>query len=116
MHRLREGLLKEQVLTKRDSKMRSYKDSGYSSAVEPQPSKLMTRVRSSLPAPYYWCVGFVLDVFGNANSVQKRPDEKRLGKQSKGRVRFFAHIAQSVEHFLGKEEVTGSIPVMSSIA
>ena len=27
----------------------------------------------------------------------------------------FAHIAQSVEHFLGKEEVTGSNPVMSSI-
>ena len=25
-----------------------------------------------------------------------------------------AHIAQSVEHFLGKEEVTGSSPVMSS--
>ena len=24
----------------------------------------------------------------------------------------FAHIAQSVEHFLGKEEVTGSNPVM----
>ncbi len=29
--------------------------------------------------------------------------------------RFEAHIAQSVEHFLGKEEVTGSIPVMGSI-
>ena len=28
----------------------------------------------------------------------------------------FAHIAQSVEHFLGKEEVTGSNPVMSSIS
>ena len=27
---------------------------------------------------------------------------------------FFAHIAQVVEHFLGKEEVTGSTPVMSS--
>ncbi len=26
----------------------------------------------------------------------------------------FAHIAQSVEYFLGKEEVTGSNPVMSS--
>ncbi len=26
----------------------------------------------------------------------------------------FAHIAQEVEHFLGKEEVTGSTPVMSS--
>ena len=30
-------------------------------------------------------------------------------------IRFSAHIAQSVEHFLGKEEVTGSNPVMSSI-
>ena len=28
---------------------------------------------------------------------------------------YIAHIAQSVEHFLGKEEVTGSIPVMGSI-
>jgi hypothetical protein len=25
---------------------------------------------------------------------------------------FVAHVAQSAEHFLGKEEVTGSIPVM----
>ena len=52
--------------------------------VEPQPSKLMMRVRSPLPAPL---------------------------KSSS-----FAHIAQSVEHFLGKEEVTGSNPVMSSNA
>ena len=28
---------------------------------------------------------------------------------------FSAHIAQSAEHFLGKEEVTGSIPIMGSI-
>ncbi len=55
---------------------------GYSLMVEPQPSKLMMRVRFPLPAPL-----------------------------CKGR----AHIAQSVEHFLGKEEVTGSNPVMSSI-
>ena len=27
----------------------------------------------------------------------------------------FAHVAQSVEHFLGKEEVTGSIPVMGFV-
>ena len=27
-----------------------------------------------------------------------------------------AHIAQTVEHFLGKEEVTGSSPVMGSRA
>ena len=29
-------------------------------------------------------------------------------------AQFPAHIAQSVEHFLGKEEVTGSIPVVGS--
>ena len=28
---------------------------------------------------------------------------------------FLAHIAQSVEHFLGKEEVIGSIPIMGTI-
>ncbi len=27
---------------------------------------------------------------------------------------FNAHIAQSVEHFLGKEEVIGSIPIVGS--
>ncbi len=27
---------------------------------------------------------------------------------------FFADVAQSVEHILGKDEVTGSIPVVSS--
>ena len=30
-------------------------------------------------------------------------------------AQFPAHIAQSVEHFLGKEEVTGSIPVVGSM-
>ncbi len=28
---------------------------------------------------------------------------------------FKAHVAQSAEHILGKDEVTGSIPVMGSI-
>ena len=27
---------------------------------------------------------------------------------------FLAHVAQSVEHFLGKEEVIGSIPIVGS--
>ena len=57
---------------------------GSSSTVEPQPSKLMVRVRFPSPAP---CC----------------------------QVLFCAHVAQSVEHFLGKEEVAGSIPVMSTI-
>ena len=55
---------------------------GRSLVVEPQPSKLMMRVRFPPPAPCF--------------------------------VKCSAHIAQSVEHFLGKEEVTGSNPVMSS--
>jgi hypothetical protein len=29
---------------------------------------------------------------------------------------FCAHVAQSVEHILGKDEVTGSIPVMGFIS
>ena len=28
----------------------------------------------------------------------------------------FAHVAQSVEHLLGKEEVVGSIPIVSTMA
>jgi hypothetical protein len=68
---------------------------GYSSMVEPQPSKLMARVRFPLPAP----------VRGQAGSGLPGWVATRKG---------FAHIAQSVEHFLGKEEVTGSNPVMSS--
>ena len=32
------------------------------------------------------------------------------------RIKINAHVAQLVEHFLGKEEVTGSIPVISSTA
>jgi hypothetical protein len=62
---------------------------GCSSMVEPQPSKLMVWVRFPSPAP---------------NSA---PEECEGARGS-------AHIAQSVEHFLGKEEVTGSNPVMGS--
>ncbi|GEM_PF-1318321 len=51
-------------------------ESGRSSMVELQPSKLIAWVR--FPSPAGFC----------------------------------AHIAQSVEHFLGKEEVTGSSPVV----
>ncbi len=59
---------------------------GYSLVVEPQPSKLMMRVRFPLPAP-----GFV------------------------GCAMRFALVAQLVEHTLGKGEVSGSNPLKSSI-
>lgn len=62
-----------------------FMNGGRSSMVEPQPSKLMMAVRSRSPA-----LAFL------------RP--------------FFARPYSSVvEHFLGKEGVTGSIPVMGSI-
>ena len=35
-------------------------------------------------------------------------------EKSNGAIKPDAHIAQSVEHFLGKEEVTGSNPVVGS--
>jgi hypothetical protein len=36
------------------------------------------------------------------------PDFERFG------MKYFAHVAQAVEHLLGKEEVTGSSPVVGS--
>ncbi len=38
----------------------------------------------------------------------------KVQNQRKDFMIFLAHVAQSVEHFLGKEEVTGSSPVVSS--
>ena len=54
--------------------------------VELQPSKLIAWVRFPPPAPSFE-IEMVLD----------------------------AHIAQAVEHFLGKEEVAGSIPAVGTI-
>ncbi len=58
--------------------------------VEPQPSKLMVWVRFPSPAPILSVLARGACVFG-------------LGPHSSG-----------VEHFLGKEEVTGSNPVVGS--
>ena len=88
---------------------------GCSSTVEPQPSKLMTRVRVPSPAPL--SIGFS-GIAGNVSGRKIRDQQlfrnqypASLRVQVQGRI---AHIAQLVEHFLGKEEVTGSTPVMSS--
>ena len=59
---------------------------GYSLVVEPQPSKLMMRVRFPLPAPSLQVLQSV-----------------------------YALVAQLVEHTLGKGEVSGSNPLKSSI-
>ncbi len=72
---------------------------GYGSMVEPQPSKLKVRVRFPLPAPSRGCL------------LECR-NEPRSATAAAGSS--IAHIAQSVEHFLGKEEATGSNPVVST--
>jgi hypothetical protein len=83
---------------------------GCSSMVEPQPSKLMMWVRFPSPAP---------GVAGRCGRPQ-RPLAGSVGENSRvpvtapGMNTSIAHIAQSVEHFLGKEEVTGSNPVVGS--
>ena len=64
---------------------------GCSSMVEPQPSKLMAWVRFPPPAPAIVAKVAMVVV-----------------------VEALAHVAQSVEHVLGKDEVTGSIPVVGS--
>jgi hypothetical protein len=73
---------------------RVFSPGGCSSMVEPQPSKLMMWVRFPSPAP----------IIGD---IRRHLRAAETGCP--------AHIAQSVEHFLGKEEVTGSNPVMGSI-
>ena len=60
--------------------------------VEPQPSKLMMRVRFPSPAPSKRYVG-------------------RLSIMARALMCPYSSV---VEHFLGKEEVTGSSPVMGS--
>jgi hypothetical protein len=97
--------------TPRDAKAaraaeKSSAQGGSSSMVEHQFSKLITRVRFPPSAPLrckFW---------------NDRPDADPLAAFTDDRwdTPIFAHVAQSVEHFLGKEEVTGSIPVMSTIS
>jgi hypothetical protein len=66
--------------------------SGCSSVVELQPSKL---------------------VVAGSNPVARSISTIETDRNGKKPVR--AAVAQSVEHFLGKEEVMGSIPISSSI-
>ena len=77
---------------------------GCSSMVEPQPSKLMMWVRFPSPAPK--------NRIDRLNVVIEKLMFIWIESRSENGI--VAHIAQSVEHFLGKEEVTGSNPVMSS--
>ncbi len=81
---------------------------GVAQLVEHQPSKL--RVAGSSPVPR--------SIFrGKKNENQRLKDTNGLINSAKfvtKRVASRAHVAQSVEHFLGKEEVIGSNPIVGS--
>jgi hypothetical protein len=98
---------------------------GCSSMVEPQPSKLMMWVRSPSPAPGLNVRTVRMPRSGVSNVGRicvfaeggNRPGCCAVEPRGRLSVLFpgDAHIAQSVEHFLGKEEVTGSNPVVGSM-
>ena len=67
--------------------------------VEHQPSKLIMWVRSPSPAPFTGLEQWV----------------KSVAQCGQIALYELAHIAQAVEHSLGKGEVTGSSPVMGTI-
>ena len=61
---------------------------------------------------------FAVSVMGGCSSMVELQPSKLIAWvrfPSPAPVCDKAHIAQSVEHFLGKEEVIGSIPIMGSI-
>jgi hypothetical protein len=79
---------------------------GCSSMVELQPSKLITWVRFPSPAPNIRRKGGL--------ACWQAGHRRRRTRAVSCELFRHAHIAQSAEHFLGKEEVTGSSPVMGS--
>ena len=63
-----------------------------------------------------WVISFVR---GRSSMVEPQPSKLMMWVRSPSPAPsyfgcVFAHIAQQVEHFHGKEEVTGSIPVVGS--
>src|SRR5262249_41809211 len=73
---------------------RQWRVRGNSSAVERQPSKLGV---------------------AGSNPVSRSSELREASRISPGASRTTAHVAQLVEHALGKGEVSGSIPDMGSI-
>ena len=59
--------------------------------------------------------GFPLQTIGAEDGGRTNERLRRgLVGWGRGEYKRLAHVAQSAEHFLGKEEVTGSNPVMGS--
>ena len=79
---------------------------GVTQLVESQPSKLL--VAGSSPVSRSPLTGLP------CRQAHRRQTDLRAPEGDVGMEGEAACVAQLVEHFLGKEEVTGSIPVISS--
>ena len=82
-----------------------YREAGVAQLAEHQPSKL--RVAGSIPVSRSMITP-LFDYF----FLKIHLDQPVFSLT--GFSFFFAHVAQSVEHFLGKEEVIGPIPIVGS--
>jgi hypothetical protein len=80
---------------------------GVAQLVEHQPSKLRVAGSSPVSRSMSWVCG--------SSSVGRASASQAEGRGFESRFPLYcADVAQLVERFLGKEEVTGSIPVISS--
>ena len=92
-----------------------------SSTVEPQPSKLVMSVRSRSLARIATVAHLVECLLDKEDTRQYEACYKpvtmikSLTSFKTGLLSRIAYVAQSVEHFLGKEEATGSSPVVGSL-
>ena len=77
--------------------------------VEPQPSKLMMAVRSRSSAP--GIVNGIVNLRNLGTTVDQLDGTAVFTGYAKEKACPYSSV---VEHFLGKEEVTGSTPVMGS--
>src|SRR5437867_4913693 len=102
-----------------------FRDAGVAQVVEREPSKL--GVAGSIPVSrFYWSRGPVRSSRASRAPVLRYPRTPRRTRRSRARLLEArrslrrsmcaqrAHVAQAAEHFLGKEEVTGSNPVVGS--
>src|SRR2546425_2836476 len=90
---------------------------GVAQVAEREPSKL--GVAGSIPVSRFYGLAVRASRRGRSRGRLCRPRrgvwgqaERRSARAADGPPGEFAHVAQAAEHFLGKEEVTGSNPVV----
>ena len=82
-------------------------------------ARAIPRLRKVYVAPGSRTAQVALRSSGNSSAVERQPSKLGVAGSnpvSRSKSRACAHVAQSVERVLGKDEVSGSIPDMGSIS